>query len=1179
MLATGGLLWFFLVYRCKESLQFIVDKESKGRYAFDARDVTVSLRQGSIRLTGAVLYCRDTLQTDAWYNVRIPEAYLSITSWKVLLFQKKIIVDSLSIVRPFIDMHVLRTGARKTHVDFRASDILDYLDTALVHFNVHAFSLKDASFTYRGTDSPEPLHGDHISLSVSNFTGVNNEDSHLLGSDKVSLTMGRQHWALSGGKHEIDFGGLRFDSKGQRFELDSFAFRQRADSGRGEIRLQADKFFFNSRHLPAIYQKEELLLDTVTCVNPVLTLPAYTGEKASKDSAGKARYRNSLFKHINVRFISIVDGDLVVQSKKQESASTRKANLSVFNLDLNPLRDPPLSTDSVRINLKSIGFLTRDSLYKLSIGEFTIHGTDAVFRDVAYEPTQPGRSDKEVRFTAPALVLRDISIGDLLQRHVRASTAELVRPAITMYDRKKDTAAATGAKPTATATKMALFYKTLHNVSELIDVEDFRITHGAARYKSTGPKPLEGEVSDLNAHILLNNFFVSDSLVDIKHAIPDWQIADMNLVSGGLRVGVHHYHFNGLRRISLGEAFDLLTPQGLHIRGTNFYWSVLDWDVYQKTKAIQIDSLHVDELVIEDSAARGGAVAAASPGATGSAPPPREPKDLPVIRVGKIDVDRIVIRKGSGKNPIFADVGRLSAQGVRSTTRFFSWDKASFRFSDVAIGNQVRIGQGAFDANSGATMTSLQYRSDKLQLTVPRLELEMYCPSSDISQLSVRSLRFDQGAVSYASRTSGDTLLADATLYARIGHVRLSGLGKGQKPSLSAGVSLGWEDGRLTYRKGGVVVQAEGLEGSLAQDTLNLASGLKLRWQPLVEAATLVKGSARYENKQVTAQAGRCAWDPINSVLTVSDFSVNPRLGQAASFASARWQNDYITVSGQSVSLRGLRLPDPAGDSTLKVHSLILDHVSLTASRDKNIPFQHGIEKPMPTRLIDRIPFPVSVDSILLYSDTVTYRELAVSTQLWSTIPIQGISGSITRLRSRDNREDTLRIRVSGHMFGGFIHRFSYQESYGDSLSAFTAGSAVSPVDLTHFSSVSVPAAAVRVTGGRADTVFSSWTGNKYATYGTMNFYYDGLQIRVLDRRNLHRRGIVQTLETVLANVLLPTSRRKAAVIYLERDREKFVFNYWVKAQASGLMSTLGLKKGRKYRNRVKTAVGSGTRT
>jgi hypothetical protein len=1177
LVVGAGLVWFLLDYRAKESLKYLVDRESRGRYAFDARDVHVSFRNHSIQLEDAILYCRDTLNTDAWYNVRIPKIYLSITSWKTLLIQKKLIVDSLSILHPYIDIHVYKTAPRKKHVDFRATDILDYLDKALLHFNVHAFSLEDASFTYTDPQHPEPLHGGNINLSVSNFTGVNNVDSHLLGSDKVALSMGRQHWTFAGGKHEIDFARLRFDSRGQRFELDSFTFRQHSDTSR-DIILAADQFFFNSRHLPAIYQKEELLLDTVTVVNPVLTMPVYSGRKLPKDSLGQLRYKNALFKHINVRFIDVMNGALVFQGKQQSSASTQKANLSVFNLDINPLRDPSLLTDSVRIKLDSISFLTKDGLYKLSIGHFTIHGEDAVFREVVYAPTLAGRADKDVRFQAPALVLRHISLGDLLQRHVRASGAELEEPTITLEDHTGATlpAHASGPPPPLSSARLALFYKTLHNISELIDVADFRITRGSAHYRSAGR--MEGDVTGLNAHILLNQFFISDSLVDIKHAIPEWQIGNIDLKAAAFSLAVRGYRFDGLRQLSLGDYVRFTTAKGWDIQANNIRWKVLDWDAYQKTRAIRFDSLHIEALVVQDSSAtqERARPAGDATGAGGAGVPtaPVAAHDLPRLYVGRLRIDRIVVRKPTGHTPLKADLQGFDVGNLHSEGRFLAWDRAHLHFSDVSAGSFLLVGEGAFDADEGIALSGLHIKTPELTAGFPGLHLDLRVHSTDFSHLAARALRLDKGQFRYTARGLKDTLHVEAAVGGRLTDLRLGA----DRKSLITGVQLYWEQGSLAWSQQGNLITAKGLSGSFHRDTMHLARGIPLRWQMLAGEASLQTGALAYQGPKIKAAAGRLSWDPEERRLSVSDFAVGPRLSQAESFAHARWQSDYVTVRGKDVTLSGIRLPEPGGDSTYRVRDIVADGLSVTASRDKHIPFHHGIEKLMPTQLIGQLGWPVSIDAVVLRHDTVDYRERSVATGQWSTIPINDLHGVVTHLRSRDNQGDTLCIEAGGTILGNRIHHFSYREVYGDSLSPFTAFFTAAPMDLTRFSEVSVPAAAVRVTSGRADTVYASWTGNKYAATGTMHFYYQGLTVRILNKDNLRKTGWLQRAETILVNVLLPDAKAKPASIYYERDREKFVFNYWVRTLTSGMASTLGLKKGRKYRNRVKTATGSGKR-
>jgi len=54
-------------------------------------------------------------------------------------------------------------------------------------------------------------------------------------------------------------------------------------------------------------------------------------------------------------------------------------------------------------------------------------------------------------------------------------------------------------------------------------------------------------------------------------------------------------------------------------------------------------------------------------------------------------------------------------------------------------------------------------------------------------------------------------------------------------------------------------------------------------------------------------------------------------------------------------------------------------------------------------------------------------------------------------------------------------------------------------------------------------------------------------------------------METWGANIILPDRRQRSSAIFFERDREKFVFNYWIKAQTSGILSTVGIKRSTTY--------------
>ncbi|MDQ2864091.1 MAG: AsmA family protein, partial [Bacteroidota bacterium] len=375
VVAIIGLLYYLVVHRFKESIKYIVNNESNGKYAFDADKATVSFFNKTVTLKKVSLRCLDTAGLNQYYDVKVPEIYFSFTSWKDLILNKKLIVDSLAIQNPDIFIHVNKEpeATLKQTAAFKTADILNFLEKTLAHFNAHSFSIKDLSFTYAKRNGPKPFHGDHISINIVNFTKVDNNDRHLFGSDTISLSLGRQNWILPDGIHEISFKNFNFYSSSQKIELDSFTFRQKATQGSPAVVIEGDKFFFNSSHLPTIYQKDELNIDTLFCLNPVLTIMG-TGSNDNnkknnpkKDSTVLSQASNALFKLVRIKFINVIDGEFHLKSNDLDTSTSgaHKSNASIYNLVIDNENNKSLTTDSIKINLKDIQFYSSDSLSKL----------------------------------------------------------------------------------------------------------------------------------------------------------------------------------------------------------------------------------------------------------------------------------------------------------------------------------------------------------------------------------------------------------------------------------------------------------------------------------------------------------------------------------------------------------------------------------------------------------------------------------------------------------------------------------------------------------------------------------------------------------------------------------------------------------------------------------------------
>ncbi len=1197
LLTAGGILYFFIVYRFKDGIKYILNKESNGKFAFDASDAEISLWHGSIRLKNAVLYTPDSAEANAYFTARIPGINFTITSWRDLILHKKIMIDSLSIIQPAIDINVRNLSSHPQQHPFHASDVLPMLEKALTRFNVHSFSLQDAAFSYRQPGAIHPFEGDHITLAVSNFASMSNDEDHPLGADNVVLSMGPQHWSLPDNRHFVVFRRLGFDGKAQRFVLDSLSFVQLPANGPGVIRLQAERIFFNARHLPATYQKGQLLLDTLVCVNPILSIPGLKQNKTQIDSA-HIRMTNDLFNYMNIRYVSVVNGELLLQNKEGRtgSATARKANLEIYNLSVHPEAEQPLSNDSIRLSLRNTEFWTTDSLYRLTIDNFLFRRNDATFGTVRFGPTRPAVADKRVEFTAPALVLKDISLVELLQSRLKASGAELLHPSIIMIDRRKEQSHQTIQKTTLNAAaaaadrarKLALFYRALHHIRDLINAPDFYITNGSASYQLLGSDSLHAMVSDLNAHILLNRFFYSDSLVDIKRAIPQLRIGKMNLKTKGANIDAASFEFNGAKGFTLSRQFALTTRNGLSLKGDNISWNRLDWDDYQRRHYVVIDSLHADRLIIK---AGNRPAPAHSPGTTPNSPAQQSvsaagnadpnnksgdpgfmlpigsqpPIPLPGIHVGTLLADNIIV----DGNQLHFELNAFEAKDIASINQHFTWKHLTTGLHNVHIqkpGSDLSIQEAAIGPET--YIKNLQYSNParRIQVSIPLIKLQTRIYSTDFSRLDFDALDATGGSFSYTHVSpEGDSIDLNLPFSLHLGSSQIDLSGK-PRVGISAAIRMDWQNANLYLHKGEKMVSVRNLAGSFNDDRFFWSSGVKLGWQQLVASTMITKGSIDYKDNNISAGAGRCAWSPQGHRLELNAFRVSPNETRDQALLHAQWQKDYITVRGSRLTLSHIRFPEESDPFSIRVPQVTLDSVVINVSRDKNIPFRHGFEKSMPTKLIQQIPMPVNIDSLFVQDSRVIYNERSITTGRWSQIPIENLNGSLVHLGNTDYKRDTLTMNVSANLFGNHIRRFVYRESYGDSLSGFMAYANFSPHDLKQFSQFSIPAAAVSIIRGNVDTVWSSWQGNKYACFGEMNFYYDRLKIKVLNKNDSLRRGFLPTVETWAANLILPNHRQRSSLIYFERNREKFVFNYWIKAQESGILSTVGVKSNAGYR-------------
>jgi gluconolactonase len=498
-LVLGAILYFVVVYRFKDIVQIMVKRQSKGLYAFDASNVEFSLWKKNIVVRDGVLHCTDTLRRPTHYDLKVPRIYLSIESWTALILHRKMLVDSLNIDSPDLVAHAHSLQLEKAGgVSFHASQVFDVLKRVVVHLQVRAFTLENGLFRYSNTRTGIPFVCDQINLSIRNFSPKDiraekegeaekgRQPDHLFSSDDVDLSLGPQHWMMPDGNHDLRFTRLHFSGRNEVFELDSCTFHSAAVGNNGDLSVSADKLFFNSRNLSAMYEREELLIDTLICIRPVLNLQIIDKKTQEDSTVVINKSIRHLFTDFSFRYIDIRDGQLRLgHTAKNQETYTQKTNLKIYNLRISPDSLHRVRTDSIAMNLRGIRFIAPDTLTQLSIGELTLDNQDLVLRTTVYGPAPRNRTDTTLTLASPLIRLQNYSLQDLLKRKLKAEGAVLYDPLITMVSKNKSTSSGLredkdGKQTWGPDEKMDKwrrdqFNRALHGLRKLIDVGEFHI--------------------------------------------------------------------------------------------------------------------------------------------------------------------------------------------------------------------------------------------------------------------------------------------------------------------------------------------------------------------------------------------------------------------------------------------------------------------------------------------------------------------------------------------------------------------------------------------------------------------------------------------------------------------------------------------------------------------------------
>ena len=304
---------------------------------------------------------------------------------------------------------------------------------------------------------------------------------------------------------------------------------------------------------------------------------------------------------------------------------------------------------------------------------------------------------------------------------------------------------------------------------------------------------------------------------------------------------------------------------------------------------------------------------------------------------------------------------------------------------------------------------------------------------------------------------------------------------------------------------------------------------------------------------------------------SVDSFSFHPVKSRDEFIAASEWQTDYMTLKTGKVSVSKFNLDQYLEDSVFRSGNISIDSAYFTSYRDKTPPFKSGVIKSLPAKLIQKIPFKVSVDTILISNGTAVYTELNDKTKETAVIPVTRMSGDIFPIRNFDlTPADSFRIRLNGYLLDSGWIRLRTRESYLDSLSGFLITLRMQPHSMMYLNNILPALSSVKLHSGYLDTLTMRAVGQEYLSLGEMRMNYHDLKVQFLKNGKEDKKTFLQGLMTFIANsfIIKKENTKRVGVVYFPRIRDRSFINYYIKIVMSGVASSVGAKKNKRLMRR-----------
>ncbi|MGZ5133785.1 MAG: hypothetical protein ACXWCG_01490, partial [Flavitalea sp.] len=553
----GLHIWF--VNNARNVLQQIVSEKSNGTLTLRLSKLSFDFISNKLQVREAVLESTDTVTQVATYHVKFRKLTLRINSFWPLILQKRLLLDSIKLHDPAIDVMLWRkdTTSRSVKDDLSVpqemgklyNSMLDALDG----FGIRRIIINNASLSLVNKMKPEskPVIISQVYLDVIRTpNNVKKRDDFVEDEHSVDLRTANQNIALPGGRHQLSFKTFTLQLFRKYIELDSCTITAiPTEKSKSSYQIFFSKLFLIGVDFTAMYRDNLIRADSVYCENPLfdINLIAANDSGEKKERPDPEKIIRELTGDLDLAFVGVKDAGIKINIKGAKTRSifnSNKDNFEMRGLRVNSDSSQPVQVEQFDMLVRDYRLYNEDSSTIYSFDSVTFKNNKIVLNNFSVTTGSSRYIQRSKRdYKIPYFELTGLDWYQLVfDETLKAREAVLYYPVIN-YSRNAGV---------IRKKKRTDLFASLQSIDNLVTLDKINIIHGQINMKM-GPTT-SFNFHDVNLSLYSDKLLKSTNKEGLRKAVDKFSFSKGLLKLKDITVQLNNIQYTGKNLIHAEEA-------------------------------------------------------------------------------------------------------------------------------------------------------------------------------------------------------------------------------------------------------------------------------------------------------------------------------------------------------------------------------------------------------------------------------------------------------------------------------------------------------------------------------------------------------------------------------------------------------------------------------------------------